>query len=292
METGELRRYRSSWDLDQCGRLEGGVFRSRWYAGLGPGMEWLRLTLDGPEGLRVRVYARDTPLEEPEAGVPALERTANDLLLYGVRGRYLTFSVEPGAELRGFTLSFPGRSIAEGLPAVLQDDPTLRALLAVYQSGYLDLNSRLRAFPGRLDPGRPDALPQLARWLGAERWAADPAAGRKLLPQAALLARLRGTRRGLQLLSRLLTGHPCRLAGDGGAKLHILASAQADRTDVNQLRRVLRDFIPAGVPYTLIHLEDGAPMDGHCYLDENAVLTEPPAWELDGPETDELCLED
>ena len=294
-----LRRYRSSYDLTQCGQMVEQQFQSRWYQGLGPDMEWLRLTLDAPVPLQVRVFVSNTP-GTLEASVPVLERTANDLLLYGVRGQYLAFSVEPGDALQGFTLSFPGRSIVEGLPFVLQDDDTLRALLGIYQSGYLDLNDELRCFPLRLDPASPDVLPQLPRWLGARRWSMEPAIQQKVLSQAPLLARLRGTRRGLQLLARLITGRPCQIIdeqtqrGSGASsppQVTILLPSQVSTEDARQLRSLLPDFIPLGVSYTLIYLKDGAPMDGHCYLDENAVLPPRPVCKLDGPECEEVILE-
>lgn len=298
MESG-LRRYRSSCDLSQCGQWEGGRFRSKWYRGLGRQMEWLRLKLDGQGPFHVRVYACDTPPEDFHAveEVPALEWTAGDLILYGIRGWYLAFTVEPGALLEGFELTFPGRSIAEGLPFVLQGDDTLRTLLAVYQSGYMDLNGELRDFPRRLDPTAPDALPELPCWLGARRWTMDPSVTKKLLPDVPLLARLRGTRRGLTLLARLVTGYSCqvvegwRLYGQPGEGVTLLLPAQVSRGDADAFRALLPDFIPLGVPYRLIHLEDGAPMDGDSYLDENTVLTEQPMCMLDGPETDEVLLE-
>lgn len=296
-----LRHYRSSYDLTQCGWLEENQFRSHWYRGLGPSMEWLRLTLDAPVKLQVRVFASDAPQQSMPDLLPTLERTANDLLLYGVRGQFLAFTAEPGAVLQGFTLSFPGRSIAEGLPFVLQDDNTLRTLLGVYQSGYMDLNDQMSRFPLRLDPTSPDVLPHLPRWVGARRWAMEPAIAPKILPYAPLLARLRGTRRGLQLLAQRITGCSCQiLEGQPQSGTHfssavpevsILVPSQVSSQDAQQLRSLLPDFIPLGVSYTLIHLKDGAPMDGHSYLDENAVLTQPSACELDGPECDEVILE-
>lgn len=314
MDTG-LRRYRSSFALEQCGHLEGGRFCSRWYRGLGEDMEWLRLSLDGPEAPHVRVYTCQIP---PAAfdwagSAPALEGNSCDLLLYGVRGRYLAFTVEPGNALQGFSLTFPGRSITEGLPSVLQGDDTLRALLAVYQSGYMDLNRDIRDFPRRLDPAQPDAVPHLSRWLGALRWSSDPVVAQTLLPHASLLNRMRGTPRALRLLSQLITGFPCqivegwqlgsgsgdsrerahlrRLYGDLGEGITILVPSSASRQAVDRLRALLPDFVPLGVRYALVHLEDGAPMDSHCYLDENAVLTPQPHSELDGSETDEVMLE-
>ena len=56
-----IRRYRSDWDLTQCGQFENGIYRSRWYPGLRPGMEWLRLSLAASEPIYVRVYAADGP---------------------------------------------------------------------------------------------------------------------------------------------------------------------------------------------------------------------------------------
>lgn len=310
-----LRYYRSSCDLHQCGSMEQGRFRSRWYPGLSHGMQWLRLTLEGTARLHVRVYACDHPPEDfrEVADQPVLERTATDLLLYEAKGQYLAFTVEPGEALRSFVLSFPGRSIAEGMPIILQGDDTLRALLAVCQSEYMDITTEIHAFPARLHPAHPDALQQLPRWIGAQKWMSDYSAAKKILPQAPLLARLRGTRRGLQLLATLVTDYPCRIMEAGsGAKtgrnvrkwddcryasarsdtaISILVPSCAARKDVQCLRMLLPDFIPVGVTYTLIHLEDSAPMDGHSYLDENASLTDPPACELDGARVDEVMLE-
>ena len=101
-----LRRYRSSYDLTQCGILKENLFCSRWYRGLSPGMEWLRLTLDAPVAPQVRVFVADTPQQSITDLHPVLVHTANDLLLYGVRGQYLAFTAEPGAALLGFLLSF------------------------------------------------------------------------------------------------------------------------------------------------------------------------------------------
>jgi hypothetical protein len=41
---------------------------------------------------------------------PALERAASDLLLYGVKGLSIRFTVEPGAALISYDIAFPGLS--------------------------------------------------------------------------------------------------------------------------------------------------------------------------------------
>lgn len=277
-------------------------------------MEWLRLSLDGAQGARVRVYACDAPPPQWDEGLPpALERAAADLLLYGVKGLYLCFTVEPAQGLRGYELAFPGLSVDSLLPSVLRGDETLRKLLGVYQSLYMDLNRELDAFPRRMDPRGDDPLPQLPLWLGEDGWIQEGAYNGALLAAAPLLNRLRGTRRGLRLLVELLTGQPCRIVerfqwdartrpareldacarlyGQGGSGVTVLLPAGTPRADLRRLEAVLDDFIPLGVPWNVARLEEGAVLDGHSYLDGGARITQPPPLRLDGSGWGELILE-
>lgn len=309
-----IRRYRSDWELARCGSLERGLYRSRWYGGLRAGMEWLRLSLKVSGPVSVKVYVSDEappcPIDELE---PALERPASDLLLYGVKGRFLSFTVEPGEALQSYELTFPGLSVDGLLPSAMQGDGTLRKLLGVYQSLYMDLNRELSAFPGRLDPLGPDPLPGLHRWLGASGWMGLGLPEQKLLADAARLNRLRGTKKGLRLLAELVTGQPCeiveqfqwsgalqpvqeredcaRLYGPDRAGVTLLFPADVPARSLSALQAVLDDFIPLGVPYSVVRLGGGAELDGHSYLDGGAQITDPAPPRLDGPEAAELILE-
>ena len=307
-----LRRYRSDWDLTRCGQFEDGLYRSRWYRGLGAGMEWLRLSLTVSDPVLVRVYASDGARPGQTADMePVLERPAADLLLYGVKG--LAFAVEPGDRLRGYELTFPGLSVDSLLPAVMQGDDTLRKLLGVYQSLYMDLNRELAAFPDRLSPLGPDPLPDLCRWLGASSWMGLGLPERELLAAAVELNRTRGTKKGLQLLAQLATGEVCdiveqfqwaegartvqertdcaRLYGPDRAGVTLLFPASVPAARLSALQAVLEDFIPLGIPYTVVRQEEGAALDGHSYLDGSAGIADPPPAELDGPESGEIRLE-
>ena len=309
-----IRRYRSDWDLTQCGQLENGIYRSRWYPGLRSCMEWLRLALEVTGQVFVRVYAADDPSPGSVYEVePALERAASDLLLYGVKGFSLCFTVEPGDALKSYELTFPGLSIDNALPSVMQEDDTLRRLLGIYQSLYMDVNRELARFPERLSPNSPDPLPELHRWLGASSWMGLGLPEREILAAAVELNRLRGTKKGLQLLVRLVTGQPCeiaeqfqwedgirstrerddckRLYGGGESGVTLLFPAGTSLEKLSLLKTVLDDFIPLGVPYTVVRLEATAAMDGHSYLDGGAEILDPPPAELDGPENGEWILE-
>lgn len=312
-----LRRYRSDRDLRRCGIYDNpDSYRSQWYQGSGAGMEWLRLSLEGVRTAQVRVYAVDEPPEDWDGSLePALERRAGDLLLYGVRGRFLCFTVSPARDLTGYALSFPGRSIDAGLPSVMQGDETLRRFLGVYQSAYMDLNREVARFPGRLDPMAEDVLPELKYWLGAARWMRDAPQLPGLLSAAPALNRLRGTRRGLNLLLQVVTGGRGELVEHFQWQLRTAGMSVQEREDCARLygadrtgavlllpkdtppaalrflEDVLEDFVPLGVACSILTLQAGAPMDGHSYLDGNAELSDPPPPALDETSLDDLSLE-
>ncbi len=308
-----LRRYQSDLDLNSCGKFEGNRYVSQWCQGLHAGMEWLRLSLEGAQTSTVRIYASDRRDEDGPA--PVMERRGGDLILYGVRGRFLRFTVEPAETLRGYTLSFPAQSIDVGLPFAMQGDETLRRYLGVYQSLYMDLNEEFAAFSGRLDPLGEDPVPGLERWTGAARWlrGAPAQARKRLIANAPLLNRMRGTWPGLRLFLKLAAGRDgelhepfrwqeritdaaeraacARLYGQDGSRVTVLLPEGVSKELLRYLERAMEDFLPVGVRYDLVPLEAGAPMDGYSYLDSNAQLTEPPPSTLDGTSLENLILE-
>ena len=315
MEEG-LRQYKSSTDLSLCGTVREHVYQSQWFRGLEPQMEWLRLTLKGTERMRVRVYVSDEQPEKfsgPGMRDPVLDRENDDLLLYGVHGKYLCFTAEPGAALESFRLEFPGHSIDEGLPAVLQGDNTLRALLGVYQSCYMDLNREADNFIERLDPQTPDALPELSRWLGTGRWAVDSELEASIRMEAPHLAQIRGTGNGLRRLVKLMTGSPCwlleswLLKQNGGLyrehmrdfhlsttdkeDITIILPPKISRERVSQLKSLLPDFIPLGISYRVVYLSDNSRMDSSSYMDINGVLGGYSVGRLDHREIEDVILQ-
>lgn len=60
-----IRRYRSDWDLTQCGQLENGIYRSCLVSGAAPDMVCLRLSLSVSGPVYVRAYAADDPSPAP-----------------------------------------------------------------------------------------------------------------------------------------------------------------------------------------------------------------------------------
>ncbi len=304
-----LRRYRSCGDLRQCGSFREGRFDSQWYQGLGRGMEWLRLTLEGGSDRLVQVWAADSLEDVPEE--PTLQTAGSDILLYGVRGRYLRFSVSPGEDLEGYELAFPGLSMDAALPAAMRGNVQLRRFLGGYQSLLMDLAAQWAGFVHRLDPLAEDALGSLFQWMGAPWAAAAPEGVReRLLAAAPRLNRLRGTRRGLALLLELTAGegarvvegfqwrtleldeseraHCARLYGDG---VTVLLPLDAPAWVAGFLEGVMDAFVPVGTRWAVHTLEGGGMLDALCFLDCNAQLCEPTAPVLDQATLEELTLE-
>lgn len=272
----------------------------------------MRLSLDVETEVRVQVFSCDSPDEDEDA--PAMERDGRDLLLYGVYGQFLRFTVAPGTALSGFELSFPGLSIDAGLPAVMQGDATLRRLLGVYQALYMDTNRALAAFPERLDPMSEDAVPGLGDWVGAACWRQrDEETVRKLIAAAPRLNRMRGTSLGLRSLLRLIAGRDCWLVesfrwqdrklsadereacaglyGRDAVGAAVLLPAGVPDSALRALKNVIEDFVPLGVEWTLLTLNDDAPIGGNCYMDVNACLADPPPALMDEAELGTLLLD-
>jgi len=177
--------------------------------------------------------------------------------------------------------------IAELLPEIyrasLPAGGPLAALLEVMEAMHAPVEAVLDDLDAYLDPRRaPDRfVPYLAGWLdldryldwpGGRRGSAPPrfAPGlgrlRELTAQAASLARVRGTRAGLQRMLEVATG----LAGyvlteappgeDGPRPFHLHVSAPAGaRRFTDLVRRIVEDEKPAYVTYELEFEEAVAP---------------------------------
>lgn len=201
-------------------------------------MEWHRLVINGEENrgipYRVSVYSSDRDIRE-EGGEPyfgsaaaKMEAMADclrlsavnepDILLHGVRGRYLWIALVvygPGRIFRDIRASFPGRSFLSLLPEVFQrEDGKTRFLeryLGIFQSLYEDLNERIDRIADSYDTELADRrmLDWMASWLDLQEtsiWSDSQL--RTLLKKAMYFFAIRGTRTGISGLVELYTGEP------------------------------------------------------------------------------------
>ncbi len=326
------------------GAGQGGIFISRLYDSIEEHTEWHRLTMkrDGEGPFRVEIFASDeryfiyegrqTDIEEfiKDAGISredkkqALEPfrrlsfiNSADMLLHGVRGRYLWISVEMFWQLDKTTLhdiviEFPARSIVEYLPEIYRredKDRFLDRFLGIFQTIYEDVSERIGRTGEKLDMdcGSHTDLNILAGWMGIktpEVWGEEPL--RELLRELVLLYRLRGTRWGMKEILKLYTGtepyivehHEIdsflekagyheeleALYGSDEDMFTVMLplSAIDSRLEEKVVRQLIDVMRPAHMAYQLVTLRPYVFAGLHTYLGVNTILSEFQPMKLDG----------
>lgn len=330
---------------DEPGGAGRGGFISRVLDSREKDTEWHRLVFDvsGGEGApyRVTVYAGDSlALPGGQGDVPGLladeslsfeeklgrmesfvkKRTAGfcDILLFGIRGRYLWISVEiysqggPPPKLGQFRFYFPKQSWMKYLPEVYQasdQDQFLERYLAVFQMLYESMNEQIRGIPALLDVDRTEKeyLVWLAGWLdiaGSHMWTEQQL--RQLLKEGISLYKMRGTREGLRRMIRLYTGGEAyvvehhqvepylddengrerlgRLYGSSSYVVSVIMKKEYVPTqkEYHSLLRVIEEAKPAQMEVNLIILEPYMYLGGHTYMGINSAFGEYRNLTLDG----------
>ena len=213
-----------------------GVFISRILDSKEIQMQWHRLRFCGNEGqlaVKLSIYAgneeefvyegqklslesflkrEDISLEEKKERIsPWLQKEVsgkNDVLLYGVTGRYLWIILEmywqpDQEEIYNLQIFFPKRSWVEYLPEIYQQEDEslfLQRFLGIFQSIYEDLDEEIWELPKNLDMELADAsyLNWLAAWLDIKNGYIWPEEKKRLLLKNGIsLYKKRGTREGL-----------------------------------------------------------------------------------------------
>lgn len=301
------------------------------------GTEWHRMVFEASqtEGApyRVTVYGADSlALEGGKGDVPGLlkdpgltfaeklermegfvkKRSAGfrDILLFGVKGRYLWIAVElysqggPPPKLGKFQFYFPKQSWMKYLPEVYQSsdkDHFLERYLAIFQMLYESMNDRIRGIPKLLDVDRTqkEYLIWLAGWLdiaGSRMWTEQKL--RQLLKEGVGLYRRRGTREGILRMIRLYTGGEAyivehhqiepymeddkskerlnRLYGSSSYVISIIMKKEyvPDQEAYHSLLRVIDEVKPAQTEVNLVILEPYMYVGGHTYMGINSAFGE------------------
>lgn len=165
------------------------------------------------------------------------------------------------------------------LPAIYQRDPFLSSFLRIFEEVLSPIQEMVSTLPQRFDPGLAPSpmLEILATWVG-EQWRAPLAEGprRRVLKQAIVLHRWRGTKRGLRLALELATGRRPLITEYGrgmvlgtdstlglntqledGTAAHVnvtftCTSEEVDRAVVND---IISRYSPGHVSYSIIFLD-------------------------------------
>ncbi|MEA3016220.1 MAG: hypothetical protein QOI38_942 [Sphingomonadales bacterium] len=164
-------------------------------------------------------------------------------LLDGTREKHLWLKLEfecpAGAapvSLVSLRVRYPDRSWLDDLPAIYREDEgsaaQLRRFLAPIEALYGDLSDTIDSLPGRIDPSTAEDewLPWLLEWLGF-----PPTAGlgadvqRKLLSEAGMLLRDRGTQSALERMLDIVTGGRAEVRDSGASAAFWVLSSRRTR---------------------------------------------------------------
>lgn len=221
------------------------------------------------------------------------EENKKDILLYRLRGRYLWIAISMEGEGEGWV---------NGMKVYQKEDDFLDTFPEIYRERnsffhrYLTIFSALyHEFQGDIDQFyknfQPDTapaemLPVLAEWLGINLQGGflKEDVMRKLAKNAYALNRIKGTKKAMEQVIRIVLGEsPVILEKNKGesyerkknteeSDITILIKTQVEQKEKAGLVFLLEQFKPFGCTMRLIFLKHGGRMDGHTYLDMNAMI--------------------
>ncbi|MDR1753584.1 MAG: hypothetical protein LBR74_01600 [Eubacterium sp.] len=234
---------------------------------------WDRIILDVPQkaSFQIKVFLSNEAFGI-EKTKPAMVGKYADMLLYAgqVKGRYLQFSLSGSLLFCGYSVRYPKITFTDYLPEIYRGNELLERFLAVFQNEYLDREREISLFYRQLDPltCKEESIANIAKMLGAEALLFAPHdVRRKLLLNATLLNRLKGTRNAVKLLVYLTIGqHPLVLEEPGQIRFRILLSKAIESQQESLLNILLPFYIPYPLTYTICYPFLDSTLDGNSYL--------------------------
>ena len=241
-----------------------------------------------------------------------------DILLHSLQGRWVYLGIcalpQDSADcvLQGLRLEFPRYSFTQYFPEIYQQDDFFSRYIAVFQSLYIALESRVDEVPRLLDyeSAADDQVETLAGWLGIDTAGGlfGPAQLRSLIRDSQLYQGGKGTRTALEKVVELVCGirpqiveyfqwsrlpmpaarrrlYETLYGGDGNTFCVILnMTAHPGPLPVSeaQLDRLVEAYSMLGTKHRLVFLRRCSYTDTHCYLDVNSCLSTPEMAAVDG----------
>lgn len=288
-------------------------------------LEWGRLSLDtaydGDMLLTIRAFASNDPVFLRKGTLTAFDdflldpsippetksqffgiaggienSGVEDMLLYGLKGRYLYLWIEVGGvgkvSLSNLCVFVPGDNFFASFPEVYQtDNDFFRRYLTVFSTMYNDFQDKIDHLDSLLclDTAPVPWLHCFASWLGLETkgMLSDEATLRKLVKAAPRLFACKGTKTAIQGIVELFVDVPFyiieknlltqqqsagNMYGSSPYDFSVLINCRADE----QLRTCLGFFIdqfkPVRSRYKIVFMGDSNGLDSFTYLDFNGSM--------------------
>ena len=224
-----------------------------------------------------------------------------DMLLYGIKGRYLYLAIEVLGAGDGYLdhlkVDRKGDQFMDAFPAVYRENNSFfHRFLSVFSSIYNDLDHEISRLPELLDAEKcpRECLKVYAGWLGINLSGdfLTEEAERTFVKEAYELNRKKGTRGCLQRVLQIVLNedpvilesntvrsylergemHESEVMAGGVYDVNILIRTPLSDTDKQQLLFLLNQFKPIRSCLHLIQLKETSVLDDEVYLDMNAVI--------------------
>jgi len=225
----------------------------------------------------------------------------DDVLLYGLSGRYLFLAVEILGTGDGFIgrlrVDRKGDHFMDAFPSVYRErDSFFHRFLSVFSSIHNDIDYEISRLPELLDPEvcPRECLGVYASWLGIDLSGdfLTEEAERQFVKEAYNLNRMKGTKACLSRVTEIVLGEKViilenntirsylergemeesELLPGGIYDVNILIQKPLTDTDRQQLLHLLNQFKPLRSRLHLTSVKDTPVLDGEIYLDMNAIL--------------------
>lgn len=226
----------------------------------------------------------------------------NDILLYGLSGRYLFLAIEVLGTGEGFIhrlrVDKQGDNFMDAFPGVYRErDSFFHRFLSVFSSVYNDVGREIENLPKLLDIDEcpTECLPIYAQWLGIDLSGdfLTEERMRAFVREAYQLNRMKGTKACLLRVLKIVLDEDVIILENNTIKSYIenedipegdyltgdiydvsiLIRTPLSDTDRHQLLYLLDQFKPVRCRLHLVALKDSSDIDGEVYMDMNAVIS-------------------
>lgn len=235
----------------------------------------------------------------------------DDMLLFGLKGRYLWFCVEiinyerEKVCIKSVKIEFPRVSFVDYLPDIYKegsdDNSFIARYLGIFQSIYVDLEDRIDNTPIQFDTEKTskDFLNWIADWISIRNpsiWGEKKL--RTLVKEAVSIYKMKGTKASVSKIVREYAGvEPIiveqfdiknneyyykqkeqveNLFGDNGYVFTVILSDKyvSNTEEYVEILRVIEDVIPIDSICNLVVLNDNIYLDHHCYMGMNSYIAQ------------------
>lgn len=223
-----------------------------------------------------------------------------DVLLYGIKGRYLWICIEMigngSGTIYNINVNSSENIVLDAFPEIYQDSNSFFCrYLSVFSSIFMDFEYEIEGIHQRMDleTASLKLLKIYGKWFGIDLTGSylEKSKLRKLLMEAHSLNRLKGTKKVIKKLSQLLLDMEVmivernllfdyssendiqnKLYGDSPYDFTILVHGRANEQDQSQLLFILKQFMPMRCKIHIVFLSECDSLDSYCYLDINATI--------------------